>query len=191
MSTTGKSICVGLPKCGKKNCSHARLHICTTTNKSCTAPGIGTPGRPSWGSPRTIKARKVKCKLVDGKEARIKGYTRSQCRRGHWHQSRLEADICDDLHALQGNKMVGEIFPQWKLDLNIHDHHITNHYVDFMVRDISPAAAALMGCRSVPAGPVFVEAKGQESDVWIIKRRLTEAIFSGYKYITLKRRLFK
>lgn len=82
----------------------------------------------------------------------------------------LEADYCNELYLLKKSDHIKNFWIQHKIDLTVNGKHITNHYVDFMVE--------------YPDGHMeFHEVKGYEQDLWIIKRRLVEALYPEIPYV--------
>lgn len=94
----------------------------------------------------------------------------ASCLSHHIHQSILEADYCNELFFLKRAGAISDFTIQHKIDLRVHGVHITNHYVDFRV--LKPN-----GCYE------FHEVKGYATDLWQIKKRLTEALFPQIPYV--------
>ena len=102
---------------------------------------------------------------------RLKYSNRScTCMAKHIHQSILEADYCNELYLLKKSGVITDYSTQYKIPLVVNGVHITNHYVDFCV---------LKGIDTIE----YHEVKGCPTEVWKIKRRLTEALNPGIPYI--------
>lgn len=87
----------------------------------------------------------------------------------HIHQSMLEADYCNELSLLKKTGEIVDFESQYKIDIKVNEKHITNHYVDFLVKypDLHVE---------------FHETKGYEQDLWKIKKKLVEALFPEIPY---------
>ena len=117
-------------------------------------------------------AKELKYHYPGDKFVKRPKYSNRSCRcwLGHWHQSILEADYCNELGI---RKKCGDILDftiQHKIDIVVAGEHITNHYVDFRVMKND-------------ARFEFHEVKGYEQEVWKIKKRLCEALFPEIPYI--------
>ena len=91
--------------------------------------------------------------------------------KGRMYDSQLECGyaivLADHLKA----KRLIEVVPQFKVILMVEGHIICTHIPDFLV--------------TLPDGrKKFVEAKGLPTDIWRIKRKLTEALFPHIPYLT-------
>lgn len=96
---------------------------------------------------------------------------------GILYQSGLEAKVAADLEYQRAAGDIQEVQRQFPIDFFINGYKITRHYVDFRViwKD----------------GTVeLIEAKGMDTAMWIVKRRLLEAIYlvenPGVKYRVLR-----
>ena len=49
------------------------------------------------------------------------------------HQSILEADLCNQLNAMQRSGEIINYISQYKIEIKVNGVHICNHYVDFFV----------------------------------------------------------
>lgn len=99
---------------------------------------------------------------------------RCQCSQGHWHQSIFEADYCNQLHILKLANEIKRYEIQVKFSLKIADHHITNHYVDFLITKND--------------GTLEVhETKGFATSDWNLKRKMFEAQYPDIPYIVIKK----
>lgn len=100
---------------------------------------------------------------------------RTVCWQAHRHPSALEANYCNQLHALKNSGDIAEITYQPKFELRVNGVLICNHFPDFLVqREASKAEYEVH------------ETKGMESDLWRIKKRLFEALFPEIPYIVIK-----
>jgi len=97
------------------------------------------------------------------------------CLNGHLHHSILEAHGCDELWFKKVPYTI-----QHKIEIRVNGLHICNHYVDFAVWDSFKFKKIVE----------FVETKGADQALWIIKKRLVEALYPGIPY-TVKREGFK
>lgn len=96
---------------------------------------------------------------------------------GRSYHSKKEASYAIDL---AWKKKIGEvvnIIPQYKLDLRVNGKHITNYFIDFKVEYTDGRVE-------------LVEVKGFETDLWLVKWRLTEALLEelepGAKLVLIK-----
>ena len=80
------------------------------------------------------------------------------------HHSRFEAGYCNDLQLLKKGGEIQDIKTQVKYDFTVNGVHITNYYADFVVTDKD-------------GGVSVHETKGYKTDVYIIKKRLFQALF--------------
>ena len=104
----------------------------------------------------------------------MKNYKSARCGQNHAiHHSRAEARYCDHLAAMKKSAMIKDFRSQVRVELRVNDAHITNHIVDFEVT---------LNNRRVE----YHEVKGWPSDVWVIKRRLCEALFPGIPYVVVR-----
>lgn len=93
---------------------------------------------------------------------------------GHLYHSKKEAEYARDLDLLIRAGEILEWKPQFKLSLDVNGYHICNYYVDFWVL---PSGG----------GEELHEVKGFETDVWRMKWKLTEALYSDkYKLVVIK-----
>lgn len=89
---------------------------------------------------------------------------------GRMYDSKLERDFAMILAAHLSSKKLLEVIPQYKVRLLVDGNLITTHIPDFLV--------------TLPDGrKKFVEAKGFPTDVWRIKKKLTEALFPHIEYL--------
>lgn len=87
------------------------------------------------------------------------------------YDSKLEAGFAVWLDSLVKEGKLKSVTPQHKISLDVNGKHIANHFVDFEV--------------VMPSGEVkWVEAKGLPTQTWVMKRRLTEALYPGTPYLT-------
>lgn len=90
---------------------------------------------------------------------------------GRLYHSKLERDFAMILDDHLEYKRISEVIPQHKIRLLVNGKLITTHIVDFLV--------------TLPDGrQKFVEVKGFPTDLWVIKRKLTEALFPHIEYLT-------
>ena len=92
------------------------------------------------------------------------------CLSKHIHPSILEADYCNVLYYLKRGQKILDFTIQHKIEIIVKGKHITNHYVDFRVVNLNQSVE-------------FHEVKGYETEVWKIKRRLTEALYPKIPYV--------
>lgn len=96
------------------------------------------------------------------------GATRSSYN-GRMYDSQLERDFAIILDDHLKNGRLLEVIPQYKVVLLVEGKRICTHIPDFLV--------------TLPDGrKKFVEAKGMPTDIWVIKRKLTEALFPDIEY---------
>jgi hypothetical protein len=92
-----------------------------------------------------------------------------RCRAGHYHQSVLEANYCDQLALLV---KAGEILSyegQVRYEFNVGGVHICDHLVDFVVK-------------TKEGKDEVHEVKGFQTDVWRIKYKLFKALYPDTAY---------
>ena len=89
---------------------------------------------------------------------------------GNYYDSKLEANCAMWLASLLREKKITAIKVKPKIDLTVNKVHIGNHYVDFIV--------------TLPSGRIkFVEAKGLPTGAWVMKQRLTKALYPEIPYL--------
>lgn len=91
---------------------------------------------------------------------------------GITYHSKLEGKYAFELNA---RKLAGEILDwerQVKIDLSVGNRHITNYYIDFLVHHLD-------GTKE------YVEVKGFETEVWRLKWRLFECLYSDIPNVRL------
>lgn len=82
----------------------------------------------------------------------------------------FEAGYCDELRFLQKVGDIARYEIQHRVEVVVKGKKICNHYVDFLV--------------FYPDGRAeFHETKGYDTDVWKLKKKLTEALFPDIPYI--------
>jgi len=84
---------------------------------------------------------------------------------GRNYHSKLEASYAMELDWRKKAGEIKEIIPQFKLSLDVNGIHIANYFVDFKVILIDGTIE-------------FHEVKGFETDLWLIKWRLSKALYS-------------
>jgi hypothetical protein len=98
------------------------------------------------------------------------------CYSGHVHDSKLEAGYCEHLRSLVARGVIASYAVQVRFPLVVNGKKICDHIVDFLVvrdKDNSVSEAH--------------EAKGVETAVWKIKKKLFEVLYPGIKYIVIKK----
>jgi hypothetical protein len=87
----------------------------------------------------------------------------------------FEAGYCDELRLLVKAGEVAKYEIQHRVEIVVKGVKICNHYVDFLV--------------FYPDGRAeFHEAKGYDTDVWKLKKKLTEALFPDIAYKVIRQR---
>ena len=100
---------------------------------------------------------------------------RQECGRGHKHDSIDESRCCPIVYAMFPN---AKIEPQKTIRLYCEGKHIVNHRVDWFITE--------------PDGTEkIVEYKGFPTEVWRIKRKLTEACYPHIEYTVMQKRDLK
>lgn len=117
------------------------------------------------------------CKKYRLKTMQSKYHAKIQEFKGVKYDSGLEARIAADLEYQRVAGDIVEVKRQFCIDFVINGYKITRHYVDFRV--------------TYKDGTVeLIEAKGMDTPMWIVKRRLVEAIYlvdnPGVKYRVLR-----
>lgn len=99
-----------------------------------------------------------------------------KCRQLHIHRSIFESSVCNDLH-LQYSKEIKNgsvmIHTEYKFEFKYMGIKICSHYVDFLI--------TLDGGKEIA-----IEAKGFETAVWKIKRKLFKAFYPDIEYKVIK-----
>lgn len=105
------------------------------------------------------------CNTFVPKESKM-GNHPTKCAAGVRHMSKLEAQHCDMLHALQEAGEIRELeaHPQPRVRLEANGHHITTYVPDFKYVD----------CKS--GETVYADAKGYRTEVYKIKAALMLAL---------------
>lgn len=91
---------------------------------------------------------------------------------GHTYHSKKEAGYAAELDLRQRAGDIKGWERQVKIDLRVNGYHITNYFVDFLIIHNDGTNE-------------YVEVKGFETDVWRIKWRLFEALYSGMPDVLL------
>lgn len=101
---------------------------------------------------------------------RIKGYQSCSCFQSHMHDSRGEAQYCNQLHLLKKAGEIANIETQKTFELKVNNRKICSHRVDFLV--------------ITNDGKWEVhEYKGFGTQVWQLKKKLFEACYPLIPYI--------
>jgi len=99
---------------------------------------------------------------------------KTQVYNGRTYHSQMEARYAQKLDWMLKAGEITNIKPQKKIELRVNDKHIANHYVDFEV--------------TLPDGRIeWHEVKGFATDTWIMKRRLTEALYPDINYKVIRK----
>jgi len=93
--------------------------------------------------------------------------------RGRIYHSKLECSYAIKLDWMKKTKQIKDWIPQHKIDLSINGIHITNYFIDFKV---------VLNDGTFE----YHEVKGKQTQLWILKWRLTKAIYPDYKLILIK-----
>ena len=72
---------------------------------------------------------------------------------------------------------------QHPIEINVNGQYICTHFVDFLV-----TRKIIITALGPDYQQEFHEAKGYETDLWQIKRKLVKALFPETPYIVIKRR---
>ena len=94
-------------------------------------------------------------------------YNNTKCEyRGSTYHSKLEAKYAQDLDLRVKAKEILSWDRQVKIELDVNGYHICNYYIDFIAR--------------YPDGTVeYSEVKGLATEVWKLKWKLFEALYSN------------
>lgn len=84
---------------------------------------------------------------------------------GRQYHSKKEAQYAAELDQRKKSGDIKDWEPQVKIDLSVNGYHIANYYIDFLVHHND-------GTKE------YVEVKGFETEVWRLKWKLFEAIYS-------------
>ena len=101
-----------------------------------------------------------------------KYYNKRQEYGGHSYMSKLEADVAWQLDMRIKAGEVKSYDRQVKISLDVKGHHICNYIIDFVVHCTDGTTE-------------YLEAKGFETDVWKMKWKLFEALYSDKKNVKL------
>ncbi len=84
---------------------------------------------------------------------------------GRIYDSKAEAHYAQDLDLMLKAGELIEVIPQFKIPLDVNGKHICNYIVDFKVTHKDGSEE-------------LIEVKGMVMDVWRLKWKLTEAIYT-------------
>lgn len=96
----------------------------------------------------------------------------TQSYNGRTYHSKKECAYAMRLDLLKKAKEIKDWKPQAKIDIRVNGVHICNHFVDFEV-------TLNNGVKE------WHEVKGFATDVWLLKRKLVEALFEQ-KYVVIR-----
>lgn len=111
---------------------------------------------------RTGNASSMVTQLKDFRKKK-KYHNDSREYNGRFYDSKLEAKVAEDIDWRIRSGEIKEVFPQFKISLDVNGKHITNYYCDFKV---------IMKDDSIQ----FWEAKGMATDTFRLKWKLLEAL---------------
>ena len=100
---------------------------------------------------------------------------KTTCLSNHSHDSRGESDYCNYLLSLVKEKEIESYITQVRYPLAINGHHITTHIVDFQISNTDGSTEV-------------VEYKGFATEIWRIKKKLFEAIYTDIPYTVVNHR---
>lgn len=104
---------------------------------------------------------------IKSKSMIIKRYNKYKAERqtfaGRSYHSKKEADYAVNLEWKKKAGEIKEIIPQYKIDIRVNGKHITNYFIDFKVVYSDDRVE-------------LIEVKGFETNDWLLKWRLTEAL---------------
>ena len=104
------------------------------------------------------------------KKARLNKHRTQTCRQGHSHDSCDEAEYCNKLELLCKAGHIKEYKQQVTYDLKVNGHKICGHRVDFLVTN--------------PDDSIEVhEFKGFATQLWVLKKKLFEAVYPEIPYL--------
>ncbi len=100
----------------------------------------------------------------------------SKCLLKHWHQSRLEASVCNILLSMVQKKEIKGFISQKRYSLDVNGRHICDHIVDFLIVRVNDQVEVW-------------DAKGLYTPVFRLKYKLFCALYPDipYRVITKKR----
>lgn len=91
---------------------------------------------------------------------------------GNIYDSKFEKKVAMNLDLRIKDKEIISYDRQVKISLDVNGYHICNYYIDFVLY--------------YPDGTIeYLEAKGFETDVWKIKWKLFEALYSDKENVKL------
>lgn len=97
---------------------------------------------------------------------------------GKWYDSKFEANFAEELDWRKKAGEIKEVIPQFKISIDINDHHICNYFIDFKVINSDDSVT-------------FYEVKGFVTQLWNLKWKLTmalaEEIEPGAEWIIVKK----
>jgi hypothetical protein len=112
------------------------------------------------------------CRHADPKVSKM-GNCPSNCLADYWHQSTLEAEWCNALHAAQQAGSISDLeaHPQPAFNLEVNGVHITSYRADFRWKEGDAVIVA--------------DAKGRRTEAFVIKERLMRALL-GIEIVELR-----
>jgi len=115
--------------------------------------------------------RKKKKKTRPGRTKYNTRPARCHCTAGHNHDSRVEAQHCNRLAARLAAGRIADYKTQKRFDLVVNGRLVGRHYVDFLIEQND-------GTQSI----VEVKSPGTVTEIWKLKRALTEVLFPHIPY---------
>ena len=101
------------------------------------------------------------------------GNHRVYCLSKHLHDSKLEANYCNRLLAMQQAREISHYETQVSFDLNVEGKLICKHIVDFCIWKNDPHPCEVH------------DTKGMKTDVWRLKHKLFEALYPYITYVVV------
>jgi len=138
---------------------------CRATRKKSLASGnwiVLVPETPKQKFAR-LTAKNKKNKM---------GNIRCRCNSDHMHRSRGEAGYCNKLRMLLRGRKIKDFKAEYRIDLKVEGFHVSNHYIDWRVE--------------LNNGKIeFREYKGFSTEIWKLKRALTQVLYPNIPYIVI------
>ena len=88
------------------------------------------------------------------------------------YDSKFEGGKAQELELLKKAKQIKDYQTQVKIPLEVNGYHICNYYIDFVIEHLDGMTE-------------FLECKGFSTDVWKLKWKLFEAIYSDKPNVKL------
>ena len=110
----------------------------------------------------------------------------TQCKLGHNHQSKREAEYCNELYLLKKANKIKDYTSQRRFELWCKDQYVCSHIVDFFVRRIEYIIGVGDEGYCYIDEVHEVKSKPTQNALWQLKKRLFEINYPDIKYIVIE-----